>query len=284
MKILIIGADGQLGVDLCKVIPLEQQIPLTIADLDITDKEQCLEVVNQYKPEVVINTAGYHNVDACEDNEIPCFTVNTVGVKNLAQACKTIDATLVHISTDYVFDGKKQEPYVESDTPKPLSVYGLSKLAGEYCLQYSLKKHFIVRTTGLYGEAGCLGKGGGNFVENIIKKSAQQKELKVVDDETLCPTYTYDLAQSIFLLIQTKDYGLYHIVNSAGCSWYEFTNEIFKLLKKNVVVSKIKSKDLGLKANRPEYSILTSEKLKTPMRDWKEALKAYLMAKGHLNS
>lgn len=284
MKILIIGADGQLGADLCKVIPQDQQIALTIADLDITNKEQCAKVINQYKPDVVINTAAYHNVDACEDNEMPVFAVNVFGVKNLAAACRAVDSALVHISSDYVFDGKKNKPYVESDIPKPLSIYGISKLAGEFCLQYILDKHFIVRTTGLYGIAGCLGKGGGNFVENMIKKANTQKELNVVDDEIVCPTYTHDLAQSIYQLVKTKAYGTYHIVNPAGCSWYDFTCEIFKLIKKNMVINRVKAQALKTKARRPKYSVLASEKLNIPMRTWQEALKAYLTAKGHLNT
>src|SRR3989339_165624 len=155
MKIVIIGADGQLGTDLCRVISKNEQIPLTVADIDITNRRQTHEVIAKHKPDVVINTAAYHNVDKCEDEVEAAFKVNTYGVKYLAEACVQINAALVHISTDYVFDGEKKTPYVETDPPNPQSIYAISKLAGEKIVQYVCKKHFIIRSTGLYGVVGC---------------------------------------------------------------------------------------------------------------------------------
>lgn len=286
MKILIVGADGQLGSDLCRVIPKDEQIALTISDLDITDQTKTSAVLKKYLPDVVINTAAYHNVDECEDNLEPAFLVNTYGVSYLAKACQTIGATLVHISTDYVFDGQKGRPYVESDPPNPGSIYAISKLAGEYCVKSVLDKYFIVRSTGLYGAAGCLGKGGGNFVENMLKRSASQPQLKVVADEVLAPTYTFDLAQRIYQLLQTKYFGTYHLVNQGGCSWYEFTCEIFRLLKRDVKIEKTSAREFKAKARRPAYSVLQSVNLPktglSNLRPWQQALRAYLEEKGYL--
>ncbi|MFH1684444.1 MAG: dTDP-4-dehydrorhamnose reductase [Candidatus Margulisiibacteriota bacterium] len=286
MKILIIGADGQLGTDLCKVIPKNEQIPLTIKDIDITDKANTLEVIKKHSPDVVVNTAAYHHVDKCEDNRDLAFSVNAYGAKHVAEACKQAGAALVHISTDYVFDGKKGSPYVETDLPHPLSVYAESKYAGEQYAQDILDKYFIVRSTGLYGVAGCLGKGGTNFIEGILTRADSQPELRVVTDEVLSPTYTFDLAQKINELIRTKHYGLYHIVNHGSCSWYEFTCKIFELLGRKIIIHKTTSADFKTKAKRPQYSVLKNaalEKLgRDDLRPWPEALAAYLVEKGHL--
>lgn len=288
MKILIIGADGQLGSDLCRVIPAEEQIPLTIKELDITDREQSRKVIHKYQPHIVINTAAYHRVDDCEEKVSEAFAVNSVGVKMVAEACREIDSALLHISTDYVFDGSKRTPYIETDIPAPQSVYGISKLAGELILRYMLEKYFIVRTTGLYGVAGCLGKGGGNFVENMIKRAEAQNELRVVNDEILSPTYTADLARKIYELIRTRHYGLYHIVNRGACSWYEFTVKIFELMNKKVKVVPVSAKEYKTKARRPAYSVMANSNLATlgldDMRDWKEALRAYLTEKGRVTA
>jgi dTDP-4-dehydrorhamnose reductase len=286
MKILIIGADGQLGTDLCKVIPKKEQIPLTIMDIDISDGKKTMSVIKKYSPDVVINTAAYHHVDKCEDNKDLAFSVNAEGPKNVAFACKEAGASLVHISTDYVFDGEKGSPYVETDAPHPLSVYAQSKYAGEQNVKDILDKYFIVRSTGLYGAAGCLGKGGTNFVEGMLKRAASQPELKVVTDEILSPTYTLDLADKINQLARTKHYGLYHIVNHGACSWYDFATKIFELVGKQVVIQKTTSAEFKAKARRPKYSVLKNAHLEElgmdDMRTWQEALRAYLIEKGHL--
>lgn len=280
MKILIIGADGQLGTDLCKIIPKNEQVPLTIRDLDITKREKVLEVLKKHSPQIVINTAAYHRVDDCEDHEVQAFAVNSIAVKYLAEACQEIDSALVHISTDYVFDGEKNSPYVESDEPKPQSIYGISKLAGEMSVSYLLKKYYLIRSSGLYGKAGCLGKGGGNFVENLLKRAETQSEFRVVADEVVSPTYTVDLAAKIYQLIKSDHYGLYHIVNHGQCSWFEFAQKIFDLIGKKVKVVPISSADYKTKAKRPSYSVLKNTGLQKlgldDLRSWEEALKAYL--------
>ena len=288
MKIVIIGADGQLGTDLCRVISKNEQIPLTVADIDITNRRQTHEVIAKHKPDVVINTAAYHNVDKCEDEVEAAFKVNTYGVKYLAEACVQINAALVHISTDYVFDGEKKTPYVETDPPNPQSIYAISKLAGEKIVQYVCKKHFIIRSTGLYGVVGCLGKGGTNFVEGILKRASEQPELKVVTDEIVSPTYTLDLAKQINELIRTDNYGLYHCVSHGQCSWYDFAAKIFDLLGKKVVINKVTADTFKTVANRPKYSVLENANLKKlgldMMRPWPEALRAYLVEKGYLTT
>ncbi|MBU0671840.1 MAG: dTDP-4-dehydrorhamnose reductase [Candidatus Margulisbacteria bacterium] len=288
MKIVIIGADGQLGTDLVKIFPKNELVPLTIYDVDITDRAKTLKVIKQHSPDVVINTAAYNHVDKCEDHEVPAFAVNTYGVKYVAEACLETGAALVHISTDYVFDGAKGSPYLETDQPNPQSIYAISKYAGEQCVKSILNKYFIVRSSGLYGAAGCLGKGGGNFVEGMLKRAASQSELKVVADEILAPTYSLDLAKNIYELIKTKHYGLYHIVNHGSCSWYDFTVKIFELLDRKVVIHRLTAAEFKAKAKRPQYSVLKNANLEKigldKMRPWPEALKAYLAEKGHLKT
>jgi dTDP-4-dehydrorhamnose reductase len=288
MKIIIIGADGQLGSDLSRIIPVEMQIPLTIKDIDISQKERTIDIIKKHSPDVVINTAAYHRVDDCEDNVETAFLVNSIGPRYLALACKEINAKLVHVSTDYVFDGSKKTPYLEDELPKPRSVYAISKLAGEYCVRTIYEKHFVVRSSGLYGIAGCLGKGGGNFVDNIIKQAESNPELKVVGDEVVSPTYSADLAKKIFELIKTEHYGLYHIVNHGGASWYAFANKIFQIMGKKIIINEVKASDFKLKASRPSYSVLQNGALKKigldDLRTWEEALADYLAQKGYLKN
>lgn len=286
MKILIIGADGQLGTDLCKVIPKEEQIPLTIKDLDITSYSLTEEMILKYSPEVVINTAAYHRVDDCESADLLAFQVNVFGAKYVAEVCKKINAVLVYLSTDYVFDGTKGSPYLETDAPNPQSAYAISKLAGEQYIKYMLEKYFIVRSSGLYGVAGSLGKGKTNFVENMINKAKNKSELKVVIDEVLTPTYTMDLAGKINELVRTNSFGPYHVTNSGQCSWHEFACKIFELLEMQVAIGEITADQFKTKARRPKYSVLDHAGLKKlgmdDLRPWQEALRAYLIEKGHL--
>jgi len=191
---------------------------------------------------------------------------------------------LVHISTNYVFDGQKREPYTEDDPPNPLSVYGASKLTGEYFARNICPKHFVIRTSGLYGVAGSRAKGG-NFVETMIRLAKERKPIRVVTDQVLTPTYTRDLAEKIKELLQTEAYGLYHITNSGQCSWYEFAAKIFELLGGKPDFGPTTSAEFGAKAKRPAYSVLAHERLKQlgldDLRLWPEALEAYLEEKGY---
>jgi dTDP-4-dehydrorhamnose reductase len=285
MKIAVIGADGQLGTDLLKHNP--SLIPLTLKDLDICNLDQCRKVFSEIKPEVVINTAAYHHVDDCEDHADLALKVNVIGPRNLAIVCKELNIELVHISTDYVFAGDKMAPYSEDEQPKPQSTYGVSKLAGEQMVQYLLPKHYIVRTCGLYGTAGCLGKGGTNFVEGMVKRAKSGQALKVVNDEFVGPTYTYDLAQKLLEIIKLKSYGLYHITNSGVCSWYDFAKKIFDLMGLKVDLSPTTGAEFKAKAKRPSYSVLAHQHLKLlgidNLRSWDLALKAYLIEKQYIS-
>jgi len=286
MKILLIGADGQLGTDIQKVIDRSELIPLTISDIDVTNKQGLQNIISKYKPDVVINTSAYHKVDECEDNDKLAFDVNAIGVKNICLACKDNDAVLVHISTDYVFDGKKGSPYVETDCPNPGTVYGISKLAGELYVKNMLNKYFLIRTCGLFGVKGCLGKGGTNFIENMLKLSKEKKVLRVVNDEIVGPTYTIDLANKIDQLIRTQHYGLYHVTNSGSCSWYDFAKKIFELTGTKVELHAASTDEYKSKARRPAYSVLEHKNLKKigmdDLRSWDKALEAYLEEKKSL--
>ena len=287
MKTLIIGADGQLGTDLLKVLDRKDVIPLTIKDIDITDRDRTIGVIRKHSPDVIINTSAYHRVDDCEDNDALAFGVNAFGVKNLCLASREAGSVLVHISTDYVFDGMRGRPYSETDCPNPGTVYGISKLAGELYVRYMLKDFFLIRTCGLFGVAGCLGKGGTNFVENMLKLAAQGKTVRVVTDEIVGPTYTLDLATKISQLIKTEHYGLYHVTNSGQCSWYEFAKRIFELTDKKVDLQPATSAEFKSKAKRPAFSILAHDNLKKigldDMRTWDRALAAYLEEKRNCN-
>ncbi len=284
MKIAIIGADGQLGTDLCKVIDEKEQVRLTVADIDITDEAISRKVLSLISPDVIINTAAYHRVDDCEENDQIAYNVNSHGARNLAIIAREINAKLVHISTDYVFDGDKGSPYTEEDTPNPKTSYGISKLAGELFVKYLWEKHFLIRTCGLYGVAGCLGKGGGNFVENMIKKGKSGDSISVVTDEIITPTYAFHLAKAIYQLIKTDKFGLYHLSSEGECSWWEYAQTIFDLLKMPITVQKTSASQIKAKAHRPKYSVLDNKRLRDngfkPIPHWTDGLKEYLAERG----
>lgn len=286
MKIVIIGANGQLGSDLVGALKDGEVIPLTHDDVEISDFDSVSKMFERYKPEVVVNTAAFHNVPECEKNDLKAFMVNGIGPKYLAQNCVTYNSVLLHISTDYVFDGKKNTPYSENDIPNPLSVYGITKLIGEYYIKATMERYFIVRTCGLYGIYRCRAKGG-NFIDTMLKLSKEQKEIKVVGDEILTPTYTLDLANQINELIKTDLYGLYHITNEGSCSWYEFAKAIFEFLNIKVELKEIKQSEFPSTVKRPRYSVLENGRLKSlginKMRHWKDALQSYLTERKRLN-
>ncbi len=289
MKVAVTGANGQLGTDLCRALSEFEVIPLTHADIEITDMDSVREALVEHKPDVVINTAAYVRVDDCEDERDKAFRVNALGARNVAVVAQELGAKLLHISTDYVFGGEKEPrttPYTEFDTPVPLSVYGRSKLAGENLVRHLCVRHFIVRASGLFGEAGSSGKGG-NFVETIIGLAKKHPEIKVVNDQVFSPTYTRDLARKIAQLVTTDYYGIFHITNRGACSWYEFAVEIVKLVDMKVPVVPIASEEYPGKARRPRYSVLDNYHLRLlgmdDMRPWQEALRDYLTARGHVS-
>ncbi len=282
LKITLIGADGQLGTDIYNFFRGKNAdiTGLTIDELEVCDKNSCTSVLTRLSPGLVINTAAFNLVDACEDEVQKAFAVNAMGVKNLAEACFSIDAAMMHFSTDYVFGGyEKNMPYNEDDCPSPISIYGISKLAGEYAIRYMLKKYYIIRVSGLYGHTGSLGKGY-NFVELMLDLAGKGKEIRVVDDQVLTPTSTTNVAEKLYELIGTGKYGLYHMTNSGNCSWHEFTQEIFRLEKLKPDIIPIKSNSFGSRARRPSYSVLDNKNLRSAglkdLQHWKKALAEYI--------
>jgi dTDP-4-dehydrorhamnose reductase len=280
VKTLLIGADGQLGTDIVKVYPPDELISLTIEDLEVCDYEEVRRQFRDYAPEVVINTSAYHRVDECEEYPERAMEVNALAVRNLALVCREIDAALVHCSTDYVFDGEATRPYTEEDAPRPQSAYAISKLAGELYVRYMHEKHFVLRLCGLYGVVGSLEKGT-NFVETMLKLAKEGKEIKVVNDQTLTPTYTAALAPRIKALVETVEYGLYHMTCEGECSWYEFAKGIFELSGLDANLSPTTSDVYQQPAKRPRYSVLENANLKKlssvpPMPHWRDALADYL--------
>lgn len=287
MKIAIIGANGQLGFDLVRSFKNtgHEITPLVHADIDVTDLKLSSSVLKNIQPEVVINCAAYVRVDDAEEFADKAFAVNALGARNMALICRELNSMLVYISTDYIFDGRKKQPYTEEDVPNPLNVYGNSKLAGEYFVRNIMDKYYIIRSSSLFGAAGASGKGG-NFVETMIKKARSKEEIKVVDDMVMSPTYTRDAAGMIKNIITEKlPFGIYHAANAGQCTWYEFTKRIFEILDMQADLSPTKTDILRSKARRPMFSPLVSARLKKyglEMESWEAALKDYLIEKGHL--
>lgn len=288
MKVLITGANGQLGTDLCQVLHHFQVIPLTHQDIEISDISSVKEAFSEYKPEIVINTAAYARVDDCEDNPDKAFLVNALGARNIAVVASEFRAKLIHISTDYVFGGEAEPratPYTEFDTPAPVNIYGKSKLAGEDFVRHLCQRHFIIRTSALFGVAGSSVKGG-NFVETMLGLGKEQDELRVVNDQIFSPTYTKDLARKVAQLMTAEYYGIFHITNRGACSWYEFTKEILRLAGLETRVIPVPSEQYHQKAERPRFSVLDNYHLRLlgmdDMRPWQEALRDYMIEKGHI--
>jgi len=289
MRILITGISGMLGVDLYQILRDSYEIvgldikgfpstPFSSPPLhkgDITDLPELKAVFLKLNPDFVIHTAAYTDVDGCEKSPDRAHRVNALGTRNIALICQEKNIPLVYVSTDFVFDGKKNYPYAELDEPHPLNVYGRSKLAGENYIRSLLERYFIVRTSWLYGQYGK------NFVETILKLAEEKEVLTVVGDQVGSPTYAKDLAQEMKKLVSGGSYGIYHITNSGSCNWYDFAEEILKLAGiRGIKVKPITSKELNRPAPRPQFSVLksfSSERgLEDTMRPWKEALKEYL--------
>ena len=274
MKILITGAYGMLGSDLREVLKNHELIVTGSKDLDITNEENVIDFIDENSPEVVINAAAYTAVDDCETNYDEACAVNAIGPKNLAIACKKQDVPLVHISTDYVFDGSKRTPLLENDALGPQSAYGKTKLEGEKFIQEYTDKYFILRTAWLYGIH------GNNFVQTMLSLAENHDEITVVDDQIGSPTYSLDLAVSIANLLNSDKYGIYHLTNEGECSWYEFSKRIFELSDVDVKVLPVTTEEFPRPAPRPHYSVLSNQKwIKAgfpPMRKYEEALSDYL--------
>lgn len=276
IRVLVTGVNGQLGFDVLKRLNSLriEGIGVDIKDFDITDKDQTEEYIMKLKPDVVVHCAAYTAVDKAEEDRQNCYAINALGTRYIAEVCKKIDAKLVYISTDYVFDGKGTGRQSEDKITDPVNYYGYTKKLGEIAVKELVNKYFIIRTSWVYG------KNGNNFVKTMLRLSKNKDEISVVDDQTGAPTYTADLANLICDMIQTTKYGVYHGVNEGFCSWYEFAVAIFNNLGVNVKIKPIATSDYPTKAKRPLNSKLSTRKLVkngfNQLPTWEDALARYL--------
>ena len=275
MKVIVTGANGQLGYDVVKELQKQniECFGATRKEFDIVDFEATEKFITDYRPDVVIHCAAYTAVDKAEDEQELCYLVNTSATENIAQICKKIDAKMLYISTDYIFDGTKYGFYEVDDKPNPINMYGKTKLLGEQAVQKLLDKYFIVRISWVFGEH------GNNFVKTMLRLGNEHQELNVVADQYGSPTYTVDLAPLLIEMMKTNKYGIYHATNEGVCNWAEFAEEIFRVARMNVKVNHITTVEYPTKAKRPLNSRLSKKKLKSNFRqltDWENALKEYI--------
>ena len=267
-KVLVTGANGMLGQDLCPILAEHgyEVIPTDVSTLDITDFKMVESVLSKYKPDIVIHCAAYTNVDKAEEDMETAVKINVTGTENIAKFCGANDITLVYISTDYVFDGEKGKIYTPEDKANPINNYGITKWQGEQAVSKYCKKYYITRTAWLYGVHGK------NFVETMIS-FADKPELKVVDDQVGCPTWTVELCNGILNLLSTKAYGVYHVCGGGQTSWYGFAKIIFNLAGLNVNLKPCTTEEFPRLAKRPKYSAMDNGGL---CRPWQEALADYM--------
>ncbi len=273
MKLLVTGAAGMLGRDLMLAAGNagHEVVGFGRTELDVADAAQVSRKIELERPDVVINSAAWTDVDGAETAEPEALAVNGAGAGNVAAAAAAVGASVVYVSTDYVFDGAKGEPYVESDQPAPLSAYGRTKLAGEEATATANSRHFVVRSAGLFGA------GGNNFVETMLRLADGQSEVLVVRDQIGSPTYTWHLAYGIVRLIEGPEFGIYHMAAAGQCSWYEFAREIFEQAKVDCKVLSVSTEEFGRPAARPPFSALTSQRehaIRLP--SWQDGLAGYL--------
>jgi dTDP-4-dehydrorhamnose reductase len=282
MRVAVIGANGQLGNDVVAAFSENGDAvhALTHSEIEISDTESVKRAILQVQPELIVNTAAMHHVENCEREPEKAFAANALGPKNLAAVAREVGAVLMHVSTDYVFDGEKHSPYVEDDSPRPLNVYGITKVAGEHFVRCTTDRHFVIRTSGLYGKSPCRAKGGLNFIELMLKLAKERGEVRVVEDEMVTPTSTAELARQIVKLSRSDQYGLYHATAESSCSWYEFAREIFALTETPVRLKAAAPGEFPAKVARPKYSVLENRALKARglnlFRQWQDGLQEYL--------
>ena len=277
--ILVIGAKGMLGRDLLPLLQASfigrEVIGWDIEEIDIREEKSTRSKIETLNPETVINIAAYTDVDGCEKNRDAAFQVNAEGMKHIVLGAKGCGAKVVYLSTDYIFDGRKKEPYLETDLPNPLSVYGRTKLKGEEVLQKGIDDHLIIRTQWLYG------RHGKNFVASVLRQAREKRSLTVVDDQTGSPTYTVDLSRAITGLLEHNSRGIFHVANQGNCTWYTFSQAVLKFAQvEGVTLTPISTEALGRPAVRPSYSVLDTQKFEREtgmrLRHWADALKDHL--------
>jgi len=282
MRVIVIGADGQLGTEVVRAFSGHGDTvsPLTHLDVELSSIDSVSDRLQELRPELVVNTAAMHHVENCEREPEKAFAVNGIGARNLSMLSRDVGAVLMHVSTDYVFDGSKESPYEEQDATRPLNVYGNTKLAGEYFVRAATDKHFVLRTSAIYGRNPCRAKGGLNFIELMLKLANERGEVRVVDSEFVSPTPTTELARQMVVLSRCDSYGLYHATAEGNCSWYEFAKEIFALTRTKVNLMVAGPNEFPAKVPRPKYSVLENRALKNSrlnvFKPWRDGLREYL--------
>lgn len=282
MVVLVTGANGQLGQAIKFVAgnyPNIHFVFCTSSDLDITNKKNCNAVFKKEKPDFCINAAAYTAVDKAESEHQKAHLINCIGAKNLAESCKEFNAKLIHISTDFVFDGSKNAPYNETDLPNPKGVYGQTKLQGEIAIQEVFDAYFIIRTSWVYSQF------GNNFMKTMLRLGSERDTLSVVNDQIGTPTNAVDLANAILKIVESKignnQYGIYNFSNEGQCSWFDFAKKIFELKKISINLLPIRSTSFPTPAERPKYSVLDKSKIKNvfgvEVLDWEESLAGVLI-------
>lgn len=288
-RYVLIGAAGQLGSDLVRTFDgIGTLVRLTHQQIDIVDGAATAETLTALRPTHVINTAAWNLVDRAEDEPRAAFALNGDAVGTLAAVCDRLGATLVHFSTDYVFDGAKRAPYVEDDQPNPLSAYGESKLAGERLARERCARAIVVRVAALFGIARSSGKGGTNFVETMLRSAAAGRPLRVVADQTTSPSYTPDVARAVWRLVADAVPGVYHVSGGGETTWYDFARDIFRREGLAPALTGVSAAEFGARAKRPAYSVLAHRALRAlghpDLSSWKDGLAAYLAERRALSA
>lgn len=277
MNVMVTGGRGLLGTAVCEELKKNkiQYVAVDKKEFDITDKEKTLREIEKLHPDVIIHCAAYTKVDMAEVEQCECQRINVIGTNNIVQACKKLKCILLFVSTDYIFDGKKDDVYEVNDMPNPINFYGKTKLEAENIIQKELEKFFIVRISWLFGNNGV------NFVKTMLRIAEEKKELDVVNDQVGSPTYSKDVAKLFVTMVKTNKYGVYHATNEGFCSWAEYAEEIFRIVGKDVRIKKITSEEYNSKAKRPKNSKLSKKSLTDNGFDllptWKDAVKKYIV-------
>lgn len=289
MKVAVIGASGQLGNDVSAafVSTGHNVSSLDHSLIEVSSLDSVQASLGQIQPDLIVNTAAFHHVEKCEADPSQAFAINAAGARDVAMVAESLGAKLIHVSTDYVFDGKTQTPYTEEALPAPLNVYGNTKLSGEMFVRSMSSRHFVVRVSAIYGSNPCRAKGGLNFVELMLKLSREREEIRVVDDEFVSPTPTSEIAGQLVALSQTSEYGLYHATAEGSCSWYEFARAVFELSGSKIRLERARPGEFPAKVARPKYSVLENRALKrrslNVFTNWEQGLATYLTSRVRSN-
>jgi dTDP-4-dehydrorhamnose reductase len=283
VRIALLGAYGQLGSDLRAVLTEHEVLPFGHSDFDVRDDARARESLTGCRPDLIINTTAFHKVELCEQEPDTAFAVNASAPARLATLARELGARFVHVSTDYVYGGTDLRPLTEAVPPAPVQTYGATKAAGEWLVLLANPDALIVRSSGLYGVAGASGKGG-NFIQTVIRLAREKGEMRIVNDQVLSATYTADLAGGIRKLIDHDVSGVFHVTNADSCSWWDLACHVVAAAELSAVVHPVSTAEFGAAVRRPAYSVLENARWRelglSPLRSWRDGVRAYLQAKG----